>query len=74
VSLVVPRTTGGVAETVKIAPATASQHLTVLREAGLVARRRLGRQVVYTRTTLGDALVGENRPGTSAATTPAVPR
>jgi len=74
VSLVVPRTTGGVAETVKIAPATASEHLTVLREAGLVARRRLGRQVVYTRTTLGDALVGENRPGTSAATTPGVPR
>lgn len=57
VSLVVPRTTRGVAETVKIAPSTASEHISVLHEAGLVTRRRPGRQVVYTRTSLGDALI-----------------
>ncbi len=57
VSLEVPRSTRGVAEVVGIAPATASEHLTVLRGAGLATRRRLGRQVVHTRTTLGDALV-----------------
>lgn len=56
-SLVVPRTTAGVAETVKTAPSTASEHLTVLRDAGLVARRRHGRQVVHTRTHLGDSLI-----------------
>ena len=33
-------------------------HLTVLRNAGLVARSRAGRSVVYRRTPVGDALVG----------------
>jgi DNA-binding transcriptional ArsR family regulator len=33
-----------------------SSHLGVLRRAGLVARRREGRQVVYSRTAAGDAL------------------
>jgi hypothetical protein len=33
-------------------------HLRVLREAGLVAKARQGRSVVYRRTPIGDALVG----------------
>ena len=35
-----------------------SGHLTILREARLVTRRRTGRSVVYARTRLGTQLVG----------------
>jgi len=38
-------------------PATASEHLTVLREGGLVSSRRLGRRMVHTRSALGEALL-----------------
>lgn len=71
-SLVVPRTTAGVAETVKTALSTASEHLTVLRNAGLVTRRRHGRQVVHTRTPLGDSLIdsGSRETSTPTPTTP----
>lgn len=37
-------------------PGGVSTHLGVLREAGLVVRRRDGRQVIYSRTATGDAL------------------
>lgn len=37
-------------------PGGVSSHLAVLRRTGLVARRRTGREVVYSRTAAGDAL------------------
>ena len=40
----------------QVGPGSVSEHLGVLRRAGLVAGRREGRQVVYARTAKGDAL------------------
>jgi DNA-binding transcriptional ArsR family regulator len=37
-------------------PGSVSTHLTMLRRTGLVARRREGREVIYSRTATGDAL------------------
>jgi hypothetical protein len=53
-----PRSTTELAERLDLSPATASHHLTALRDAGLVTGRREGRAVLYVRTPLGDALVG----------------
>jgi DNA-binding transcriptional ArsR family regulator len=44
----------------EVSPATASHHLTALRDAGLVTSRRDGRSVLYTRTPLGDALTTQH--------------
>ncbi|MEV5017186.1 DUF5937 family protein [Streptomyces sp. NPDC053780] len=55
-SLDVPATTTGLARQLDLAPSSVSSHLTVLREAGLLSARRQGRQVLYERTGLGDAL------------------
>jgi len=52
-----PRSTTELAERLTVSPATASHHLTALRDAGLVTGRREGRAVLYVRTPLGDALV-----------------
>lgn len=52
----VPHSTGEVAEALALAPATASHHLTVLRDAGLVAGERVGRRLRYRRTGLGEQL------------------
>jgi DNA-binding transcriptional ArsR family regulator len=52
-----PRSTTELAERLSISPATASHHLSALRDAGLVTGRREGRSVLYARTPLGDALV-----------------
>jgi len=52
-----PRSTTDVARLLAITPGGASQHLTSLREAGLVVSRREGRVVLYVRTPLADALV-----------------
>ena len=41
-----------------LSPGGTSHHLTVLRDAGLLATRRDGRSVLYVRTTVADALVG----------------
>lgn len=53
-----PRTTTQVAADAGLAPSTASHHLTVLRDAGLVASRREGARMLHLRTPLGEALVG----------------
>jgi DNA-binding transcriptional ArsR family regulator len=54
--LAAPRSTLELAERLSLSPATASHHLTALRDAGLVTSRRDRRSVLYTRTPLGDAL------------------
>lgn len=54
----VPRTTSQVAEGAGIAASTASHHLTVLRDAGLVVSTRDGARMMHLRTPLGEALVG----------------
>ncbi|CAL9307664.1 hypothetical protein SUDANB180_03358 [Streptomyces sp. enrichment culture] len=48
------------------------RHLKVLREAGLVERRRAGRTVLYVRTTAGDVLVEASgpQPGQADASRP----
>jgi DNA-binding transcriptional ArsR family regulator len=52
-----PATTEELARHLAASPAGVSEHLSVLRRAGLVARRREGRAVRYARTRAGDALV-----------------
>jgi Family of unknown function (DUF5937)/Helix-turn-helix domain len=52
-----PASTTDLARRLEISPATASHHLTALRDAGLVAARRDGRAMLYARTPTGDALV-----------------
>ncbi|WP_205661236.1 ArsR/SmtB family transcription factor [Amycolatopsis vastitatis] len=53
----IPGTTGSLAHRVGLAPATVSEHLAVLREAGLVTATRRGREVLYRRTPLAAALL-----------------
>lgn len=53
-----PRTTSQVAQDAGIAVSTASHHLTVLREAGLIASERDGARMLHLRTPLGEAMVG----------------
>jgi hypothetical protein len=53
-----PRTTSQVAHDTALAISTASHHLTVLRDAGLVASSRDGARVLHRRTPLGEAMVG----------------
>jgi DNA-binding transcriptional ArsR family regulator len=60
----VPATTGRLAQRVGLAPATVSQHLSVLRDAGLVTATRRGREVLYCQTPLAAALLHqEEKPG-----------
>jgi DNA-binding transcriptional ArsR family regulator len=56
--LAVPCSTGEVATALRLAPATASHHLTTLRDAGLVVGERVGRRLRYLRTGLGEQLGG----------------
>ncbi|MBV1852712.1 helix-turn-helix domain-containing protein [Catellatospora tritici] len=55
-ALAVPASTGEIAATLGLAPATASHHLTTLRDSGLVAAERTGRRLRYRRTTVGEQL------------------
>ena len=54
--LAAPHSTGEVADALDVAPATASHHLTTLRDAGLVVGERVGRKLRYLRTGLGDQI------------------
>jgi DNA-binding transcriptional ArsR family regulator len=54
----VARTTSQVAGDAGIAASTASHHLTVLRDAGLIASERDGTRMLHLRTPLGEAMVG----------------
>ena len=56
--LAVPHSTGEVATALGLAAATASHHLTTLRDAGLIAGARDGRRLRYLRTGLGEQLGG----------------
>ncbi|HEY6758289.1 MAG TPA: DUF5937 family protein [Baekduia sp.] len=52
-----PASTLDLARRLRASPAGTSQHLAVLRRAGLVIGRRDGRQVLYGRTRAGDRLI-----------------
>ena len=54
-----PACTLELAQRMQVSPGGVSDHLSVLRRAGLVNRRREGRRVIYTRTAIGDALASE---------------
>jgi DNA-binding transcriptional ArsR family regulator len=58
-----PASTLELARRMGVGPGSVSDHLTVLRRAGLVTRRREGRRVVYARTATGDDLRAPHRVG-----------
>jgi DNA-binding transcriptional ArsR family regulator len=61
VALSVPYSTVKLALDLGQSPASVSQHLSVLRRAGLVGSQRSGRFVYYERTTLGTSVVEASR-------------
>ncbi|GAA3425253.1 ArsR family transcriptional regulator [Streptosporangium sandarakinum] len=60
--LAVPATTSHLVALLGLGLGTVGDHLGALRRAGLVARCRTGRAVLYHRTALGDALVSPSVP------------
>lgn len=58
-----PASTTELARRMDLSAGGVSQHLTALRDAGLVDAHRTGRYVLYVRSRIGEALVAEN-PGT----------
>ncbi len=58
VSLDSPRSTTELAGALGMTPGGISQHLAVLRDAGLIHGRRVARSVLYTRSSEGDDLLG----------------
>ena len=63
-----PRSTTELARALALSPGSVSQHLSVLRDAGLANAHRVGRVVLYVRSPTGDALVGQLRDATAAGT------
>jgi DNA-binding transcriptional ArsR family regulator len=57
VALDAPRSTTELARRTGVTPGGVSQHLGALRAAGLVSRERAGREVLYVRTEIADAIV-----------------
>jgi hypothetical protein len=51
-----PASTLELARRMQVSAGGVNSHLSVLRQAGLVSRRREGRRVIYTRTAIGDTL------------------
>ena len=62
-----PRSTTDLARLSGLTPGGVSQHLAALRDAGLLTSRREGRSVLYVRTPVADALVGEPSAGATTA-------
>ncbi|MGH3230933.1 MAG: ArsR/SmtB family transcription factor [Streptosporangiaceae bacterium] len=60
-ALAEPRGTAGLAHTVGISQASASEHAKVLRDAYLIETRREGRSVRHSLTPLGNAMLGQLR-------------
>lgn len=60
-ALAEPCSTTALARRLQITPGAVSQHLSVLSGAGMVARSRVGRSVLYRRTRNGDMLVTASR-------------
>ncbi len=56
-----PRSTTQLAALTELPLGAAGNHLRVLLEAGAILRRRAGREVLYWRTSLGDALAASSR-------------
>ncbi|MGW0119054.1 helix-turn-helix domain-containing protein [Streptomyces sp. NPDC003327] len=52
-----PLTTAGLADRLGLAPSTVSEHLSVLTDAGVVSRHRVGRSVYYEPTDTGRSLL-----------------
>jgi hypothetical protein len=53
-----PATTSALASRLGLAASTVSEHLTALRAGGLLTTTRRGTSVIYSRTSLGEALLG----------------
>lgn len=64
------RTTTELARGAAISCAAASEHASVLREAGLIATRRIGASVLHTLTPLGQALIEGQTPAVQYAARP----
>ncbi|MEW2300453.1 DUF5937 family protein [Streptomyces sp. NPDC006655] len=56
-ALMVPASTGDLAEAIHVTPGAISQHIAVLRDCDLVTSRRHGRRVIHSLTETGEALV-----------------
>jgi hypothetical protein len=68
VALETPSSTSGLVATLGMPLGSVGDHLAVLLRSGCVLRRRSGRQVLYWRTALGDALVAAGGTGLSSGT------
>jgi DNA-binding transcriptional ArsR family regulator len=64
VALATPASTTGLSALTGLPIGSVGNHLRVLRESGLAERRRSGREVLYWRTALADALVAAGGPVT----------